>query len=139
MKSALGFFLLSDFFFRLNKRLSTVLRWAEAQGLEMAAECHLSRIGHAAQLLSARKSSIDDLSDICSLCYKLNSHQIAELMQRYQIDPSEPPVDADLIENLLKVAETTTDESARSDGRPISGRNQTFHLFLFVNYLEIYV
>ena len=45
-------------------RLSLLQQWAEAQGLELAAECHLLRLGQAAQLIRADKSTADQVSAV---------------------------------------------------------------------------
>ena len=39
---------------RLKARLGHIEEWAEKQGLELAADCHLSRIIQAAHLLQVR-------------------------------------------------------------------------------------
>ena len=44
-------------------RLSLLQQWAEAQGLELAAECHLVRLSQAAQLILADKSTPDQVSE----------------------------------------------------------------------------
>ena len=45
-------------------RLSLLQQWAEAQGLELAAECHLLRLSQAAQLIIADKSTADQVSGV---------------------------------------------------------------------------
>lgn len=49
---------------RLQRRLSRIDTWAEKQGLELAADCHLARITQAAHLLHAPKSVHDDIASI---------------------------------------------------------------------------
>jgi len=61
---------------KLTRRLAKVQAWAEKQGLELAADCHLSRIVQAAFLLQASKHDAQDLSLISSSCYALNSLQV---------------------------------------------------------------
>lgn len=39
---------------RLVTRMTHITRWAESQGLELAAECHLARIQQCAHLLQVR-------------------------------------------------------------------------------------
>lgn len=104
---------------RLKCRLTRVEMWAEKQGLELAADCHLSRILQAAHLLQAPKSVPEDLAAISSTCFKLNSLQLRALLERYQPVPEEPPIPHLLIENVVKVAENTADEMTRSDGRDV--------------------
>nr|XP_022293041.1 afadin-like isoform X4 [Crassostrea virginica] len=104
---------------RLKRRLGSVEAWAEKQGLELAADCHLCRIIQAAHLLQARKSSTEDISDITATCFKLNSLQLRELLQRYIPEPDEPPVPRQLIEDVVKIAENMADEQIKSDGREV--------------------
>ena len=44
-------------------RLGLLQQWAEAQGLELAAECHLVRLSQAAELIRADKSTADQVSE----------------------------------------------------------------------------
>ncbi|XP_056016214.1 afadin-like isoform X4 [Ostrea edulis] len=104
---------------RLKRRLSSVEAWAEKQGLELAADCHLCRIIQAAHLLQAPKNSPDCIADISSTCFKLNSLQLRELLQRYIPEPGEPPVPHSLIEGVVKIAENMADELIKNDGRQV--------------------
>ncbi|XP_022256990.1 afadin-like isoform X2 [Limulus polyphemus] len=104
---------------RLKRRLSRVEAWAEKQGLELAADCHLNRIVQAAKLLQASKGSPTDIANISSSCFKLNSLQLRILLEKYQPEQDEPHIPQDLIESVVKVAENTADELARSDGREV--------------------
>eukprot|EP00105_Crassostrea_gigas_P046520 XP_019930668.1 PREDICTED: afadin isoform X5 [Crassostrea gigas] len=104
---------------RLKRRLGSIEAWAEKQGLELAADCHLCRIIQAAHLLQARKSSPDDIADITATCFKLNSLQLRELLQRYIPEPDEPPVPQQLLEGVVKIAENMADEQIKSDGREV--------------------
>ncbi|XP_054718595.1 afadin-like isoform X2 [Uloborus diversus] len=104
---------------RLKRRLGRVEAWAEKQGLELAADCHLSRIVQAAHLLQASKSSSEDFASISSLCFKLNSLQLQTLLERFQPAEDEPHIPRELVESVVKIAENTADEQARSEGREI--------------------
>ena len=42
---------------RIKERLARIELWAEKQGLELAADCHLARLSQAAMLLIAPKVS----------------------------------------------------------------------------------
>lgn len=42
---------------RLKRRLARIELWAEKQGLELAADCHLARLSQAAMLLHSQKVS----------------------------------------------------------------------------------
>uniref|UniRef100_A0A914W9W0 Ras-associating domain-containing protein n=1 Tax=Plectus sambesii TaxID=2011161 RepID=A0A914W9W0_9BILA len=59
---------------RLAARIGRIQEWAEKQGLELAAECHLDRIVQAVKLLQTPKT-MDQLATLGATCYKLNSLQ----------------------------------------------------------------
>ncbi|XP_023110358.1 afadin isoform X17 [Felis catus] len=103
----------------IRQQLGHVEAWAEKQGLELAADCHLSRIVQATTLLTMDKYAPEDTPNINSTCFKLNSLQLQALLQNYHCAPDEPFVPTDLIENVVAVAENTADELARSDGREV--------------------
>uniref|UniRef100_A0A0K8TDQ8 Afadin n=2 Tax=Lygus hesperus TaxID=30085 RepID=A0A0K8TDQ8_LYGHE len=104
---------------RLKARLAQIEVWAERQGLELAADCHLARLMQAAHLLQAPKYTCDDLAALSSTCFKLNSLQLRALLQRYQPSPDEPRIPHDIVDNVVRVAENLADELARSDGREV--------------------
>ncbi|XP_077365917.1 afadin isoform X18 [Festucalex cinctus] len=103
----------------LRQQLSHIEAWAEKQGLELAADCHLSRIVQATTLLTMDKYSMQDVQNIHSTCFKLNSLQLHALMTNYHCAPDEPYIPPDLIDHVVAVAENTADELARSDGREV--------------------
>ncbi|XP_053770297.1 afadin isoform X10 [Desmodus rotundus] len=103
----------------IRQQLGHVEAWAEKQGLELAADCHLSRIVQATTLLTMDKYAPDDIPNINSTCFKLNSLQLQALLQNYHCAPDEPFIPVDLIEHVVAVAENTADELARSDGREV--------------------
>nr|KAF6340896.1 afadin, adherens junction formation factor [Myotis myotis] len=103
----------------IRQQLGHVEAWAEKQGLELAADCHLSRIVQATTLLTMDKYAPEDIPNISSTCFKLNSLQLRALLQNYHCAPDEPFIPTDLIENVVAVAENTADELARSDGREV--------------------
>ncbi|XP_035153090.2 afadin isoform X27 [Callithrix jacchus] len=103
----------------IRQQLGHIEAWAEKQGLELAADCHLSRIVQATTLLTMDKYAPDDIPNISSTCFKLNSLQLQALLQNYHCAPDEPFIPTDLIENVVAVAENTADELARSDGREV--------------------
>ncbi|XP_058880205.1 afadin-like isoform X14 [Acipenser ruthenus] len=103
----------------VRQQLGHIEAWAEKQGLELAADCHLSRIVQATTLLTMDKYSMQDVSNINSTCFKLNSLQLQALLQNYHCAPDEPNIPPDLIENVVAVAENTADELARSDSREV--------------------
>ncbi|XP_012994043.2 afadin isoform X19 [Esox lucius] len=103
----------------LRQQLSHIEAWAEKQGLELAADCHLSRIVQATTLLTMDKYSMQDVQNIHNTCFKLNSLQLNALMSNYHCAPDEPYIPPELIDHVVAVAENTADELARSDGREV--------------------
>ncbi|XP_014441875.1 afadin [Tupaia chinensis] len=103
----------------IRQQLGHIEAWAEKQGLELAADCHLSRIVQATTLLTMDKYIPEDVPHVSSACFKLNSLQLQALLQNYHCAPDEPFIPADLVENVVAVAENTADELARSDGREV--------------------
>uniref|UniRef100_A0A1A7WJB7 Myeloid/lymphoid or mixed-lineage leukemia (Trithorax homolog), translocated to, 4 n=1 Tax=Iconisemion striatum TaxID=60296 RepID=A0A1A7WJB7_9TELE len=103
----------------LRQQLSHIEAWAEKQGLELAADCHLSRIVQATTLLTMDKYSMQDVQNIHNTCFKLNSLQLHALMNNYHCAPDEPYIPSELIDHVVAVAENTADELARSDGREV--------------------
>ncbi|XP_071440496.1 uncharacterized protein [Hetaerina americana] len=104
---------------RLGARLARVEAWAERQGLELAADCHLSRITQVAHLLQAPKYNAEDLCAINSACFKLNSLQLRVLLTNYQHAPDERRIPMDLVENVVRVAENVCDDLVRNEGREV--------------------
>ncbi|XP_078504966.1 afadin isoform X3 [Lissotriton helveticus] len=103
----------------IRQQLGHIEAWAEKQGLELAADCHLSRIVQATTLLTMDKYAQQDIPNINNTCFKLNSFQLQALLQNYHCAPDEPYIPTDLIERVVSVAENTADELARSDGRDV--------------------
>ena len=104
---------------RLKRRLAKVEIWAEKQGLELAADCHLARITQTAHLLQARKGTPEDIATLSSTCFKLNSLQLKELLSRYTPAENEAPISGELIDTIVRVAENTVDELTRGEGRQV--------------------
>ena len=104
---------------RLKKRLSRVENWAEKQGLELAADCHLARVVQAAHLLLARKNTAEDIASVSSICFKLNSVQLKNLLDRYETAPDENDISKEMIDTIVRVAENTVDEVTNSEGREV--------------------
>ncbi|KAJ8680884.1 hypothetical protein QAD02_016671 [Eretmocerus hayati] len=104
---------------RLKARLNALETWAERQGLELASQCHLATIMQATHLLQAPKYNADELATLSSTCFKLNSLQVRALLQKYHPADDEPTLPPELIENVVRVAESVADTLARADGREI--------------------
>ena len=105
----------------LSKRLRRLEAWAERQGLELAADCHLARVMQAAHLLQSPKSTAEQLIETSASCFKLNSLQLKALLERYRPSPQdgEPAIPPQLIQHIVRVAEGTADELQLADGRPL--------------------
>lgn len=104
---------------RLKNCLMQIELWAEKQGLELAAECHLTRIVQTAQFLTMNKIGKDELNNLVTNFYKLNSMQLRALFERYQPMSDEMPFTAEHIDNVIKIARKTTDELIVGEGREI--------------------
>ena len=104
---------------KLKQCLAQIELWAEKQGLELAAECHLSRIIQTALFLQGPKKCPEDLNALVANFYKLNSVQLRALCERYQPLSDEISFTADNIQCMVKMARNTTDELIIKEGREI--------------------
>lgn len=109
-----------DWGHRLKRRLARVESWAQKQGLELAADCHLCRVVQAAHLLQSPKNSHSDINNVSSVCFKLNSVQLRALLENYRPAPDELDIPRDLIDNVVAVAENTADELLRNQGQEVT-------------------
>lgn len=73
----------------------------------------------AAHLLQAPKATADDITNISSTCFKLNSLQLRALLTQYIPDAGEPPVSPGFVERVVVIAENMADELTRTDGREV--------------------
>nr|XP_046268837.1 afadin [Scatophagus argus] len=113
----------------LRQRLMAIEGWAERQGLELAADCHLGHIIQATMLLTMNKYSMKDAKDIQNTCFKLNSLQLQTLLDGYLYATSEPHIPPDLIDAVVTAAEASADNLIRSEGRGIQPEeNLDLHL-----------
>ncbi|XP_070698547.1 afadin [Pempheris klunzingeri] len=103
----------------LRQRLMAIEAWAERQGLELAADCHLGHIIQATTLLTMNKYSMKDAKDIQNTCFRLNSLQLQTLLAGYLYAPTEPHIPPDLIDAVVMAAEASADNLIRSEGRDI--------------------
>jgi afadin len=110
---------------KLSRRLSKIQIWAEKQGLELVADCHLQRVIQAAFFLQAAKHDIQDLSTISSNCFTLNSQQIKCLLKNYLLAQNEPPLSAQLGNNLISIAQNTVDDVFKQEGRSVQVEEET--------------
>ncbi|XP_074548590.1 afadin [Halichoeres trimaculatus] len=103
----------------LRQRLTAIEAWAERQGLELAADCHLGHIIQATTLLTMNKYSMQDAKDVQNTCFKLNSLQLKTLLAGYLYATNEPHIPLDLIDAVVTAAEASADNLIRSEGRDI--------------------
>ncbi|XP_041976702.1 uncharacterized protein LOC121731364 [Aricia agestis] len=96
----------------LSARLALLAAWAERQGLELAAECHLARTIQAARLIQGTYRTAEEACAAVSSCFKLNSVQVRALLS-----PLLPP---DILEPAVAHARANADELSRADGREIA-------------------
>ncbi|XP_061750135.1 afadin-like [Nerophis ophidion] len=113
----------------LRQRLSGIEAWAERQGLELAADCHLGHIIQASRLLTMKKYAVHDAKDISHACFKLNSLQLHALLAGYFYATNEPDIPADLMEAVVASARTSADEVIGGEGRDIR-LEESLHLHL---------
>ncbi|CAF4775852.1 unnamed protein product [Pieris macdunnoughi] len=95
----------------LSARLALLAAWAERQGLELAADCHLARTHRAARLIQGEYRTAEEVRAALAACFKLNSVQVRALLS-----PLLPP---DLVEAAVAHARALADELYRADGREI--------------------
>ncbi|XP_054894406.1 afadin [Poeciliopsis prolifica] len=100
----------------LRQRLTPIEAWAERQGLELAADCHLGHITQATTLLTMNKYSASDAEDIQTSCFKLNSLQLRMLMDGYMYGPGEPQIPPDLTDAVAAAAEASAGHLIGSEG-----------------------
>ncbi|KAM9842539.1 afadin [Aulostomus maculatus] len=103
----------------LRLRLTPIEAWAERQGLELAANCHLGHIVQATMLLTMNKYSLQDAKDIQNTCFKLNSRQLQTLLTGYFYAPDEPHIPPDLIDAVVTAAGASADLLIGKEGRDI--------------------
>uniref|UniRef100_A0A914ED39 Afadin n=1 Tax=Acrobeloides nanus TaxID=290746 RepID=A0A914ED39_9BILA len=102
----------------LRERLNLINSWAEQQGLELAAECHMDRLQQTVNFLITPKTS-EQIASLGATCYKLNSIQVRFLLENYVRDPTEMPITRDLIENVQNLAARQADIMAVQDGTKV--------------------
>ncbi|CAH2992029.1 unnamed protein product [Chilo suppressalis] len=95
----------------LSARFALLAAWAERQGLEIAADCHLARTHQAARLIQGEYRTADEARAALSACFKLNSVQVRALLA--------PLASPEVLEAAVNHARALSDELHRSDGREI--------------------
>ncbi|XP_077396114.1 afadin isoform X2 [Festucalex cinctus] len=113
----------------LRQRLTGIESWAERQGLELAADCHLGHVIQATTLLTMNKYTTQDVNEIQNTCFKLNSLQLQALLSGYFYAPNEPHIPADLINAVVTAAEVSADNLVQQEGRDVQlEENLDLHL-----------
>uniref|UniRef100_A0A915B0E0 Afadin n=1 Tax=Parascaris univalens TaxID=6257 RepID=A0A915B0E0_PARUN len=100
---------------RLSARLANLHNWAKQQGMELPAICHMDKIQQAVNLLTTPKT-VDDVTTLGATCYKLNSVQVRFLLEHLVVDVGEESISKELIESVVRLAETQADRMAIEDG-----------------------
>ncbi|XP_067099467.1 afadin-like [Osmerus mordax] len=103
----------------LRQRLTAIEDWAERQGLELAADCHLGCILQATMLLTMNKYSMQDAKEIQKATFKLNSLQLKKLMNSYLYATNEPLIPPGLIDSVVAQAKVSADELLHCEGRDL--------------------
>ncbi|XP_068577714.1 afadin [Cebidichthys violaceus] len=103
----------------LRQRLMAIEAWAERQGLELAADCHLGHIIQATMLLTMNKYSMQDVKAVQNTCFKMNSLQLQTLLSGYLYATNEPRIPTDLIDAVVTAAKASADNLIRSEGRDV--------------------
>ncbi|XP_055361973.1 afadin [Betta splendens] len=103
----------------LRQRLAAIEAWAERQGLELAADCHLGHVTQATTILTMNKYSIHNVKDIQNASFKLNSLQLHTLLSNYLYATNEPKIPHDVITAVVTAAEASADNLIRGEGRDI--------------------
>uniref|UniRef100_UPI00358FF7A0 afadin-like isoform X1 n=2 Tax=Myxine glutinosa TaxID=7769 RepID=UPI00358FF7A0 len=111
---------------KLGERLVSLVAWAEQRGLERIAECHLGHLLQAIHLLTMSKAGPQDVQGIINTCFRLNSVQLRVLLDSYQYAPSEPLIPQVLTEQLVALAEESTDREGEQP--PQLEESMEFHL-----------
>lgn len=108
----------------IKQRLMQIINWAKKQGLELAADCYLNTVYQAATLLQSIKSqNLENLAQLYKTqCYKLNSLQLKYILQNFERNQNSNQVQyipQPIIEQIVEIAEQTSDKLALEYGREI--------------------
>ena len=102
---------------RLVPRVWRVQGWSQAQGLELAAECHLARLLQAAQLLQAPPESPEEAAHLSSVCCSLNSVQVSRLLTLCEARP-------EMVGVMVRAAHSSVDSLQELQGRKVELEEQ---------------
>lgn len=80
---------------KLSQRLKSISDWAQRQGLELASDCHLTKVNQICLLLQSTKRDPHDVQQlIANNTFKLNSIQLTQILNNYVLNRNEPPISA---------------------------------------------
>ncbi len=78
---------------KLSLRLKSISDWAQRQGLELASDCHLTKVNQICILLQSPKRDAHDVQQLISInTFKLNSIQIKQILNNYVLNRNESPI-----------------------------------------------
>ena len=110
---------------RLVARVWRLQGWAQAQGLELAAECHLARLLQAAELLQAPPESPEEAAHLSSVCCSLNSLQVSRLLAHC-------PASQEMVGVMVRAAQSSVDSLQLSQGRKVELEEPPLHQPLLI-------
>ncbi|KAK7904212.1 hypothetical protein WMY93_016819 [Mugilogobius chulae] len=91
----------------LRHRLTPIEAWAERQGLELAADCHLGLILQATALLTMEPSV--EVHEAQRICFRLSPAQIQALLLDYSYAPHQRNIPSEWIAGLVSMAKASSD------------------------------
>ncbi|CAF3795794.1 unnamed protein product [Rotaria magnacalcarata] len=102
---------------KLALRLKSISDWAQRQGLELASDCHLTKVNQICLLLQNAKRDAHDVQQLTSNnTFKLNSVQIKQILNNYVLNRNESPISPTFSQALLAAAYKQVDENLRREG-----------------------
>ncbi|CAF0791452.1 unnamed protein product [Didymodactylos carnosus] len=104
---------------KLSSRLSHISDWALRQGLELASDCHLTKVNQLCQLLQNSKRDQNDASLLANVSLKLNSKQIKQVLDNYIRNRNEPQISTSFTQAVLSAARKFVDDTLCREGVPI--------------------
>lgn len=78
---------------KFSIRLKSISDWAQRQGLELASDCHLTKVNQVCLLLQSPKRDTHDVQQFLSATtLKLNSMQLTQILNHYVLNRNEPAI-----------------------------------------------
>ncbi|UJR35275.1 hypothetical protein I4U23_028039 [Adineta vaga] len=102
---------------KLSVRLKSISDWAQRQGLELASDCHLTKVNQICLLLQNNKRDTHDVQQLISINnFKLNSIQVKQILNNYVLNRNEAPISSTFSQALLAATYKHVDENLRREG-----------------------